>query len=959
MIFWMLLFWVGAFLLTEILRPKPNMEDARPAGQGDFQFPTATEGRAVPLIWGKVKIKGSNVIWYGNVRSVAITEDVKTGLFSSDTVTTGHKYYVGLQFALCLGPGVVLKAIRVNEKSLWSGTRAAESTFNVSRLSILGGNEFGSGGISGTVGFYPGAIDQSINAYLAGKQSPNVAYRGTSYVVFQGGYIGNSPNIVPWEFEAERYPDGLNMAAADPGAENPTNGTANPMNVIYEIMTDDIWGLGIPSSEIDVVNFQDAASALYAEGNGFAMLMDREKQASDMINEVVRQVDGTLWFDRGAGQWKMTLIRDGYDPGTLPEFDESNILELSEYTRQTWEETTNEVRLSYIDIDDNYKETYAFAQDMGNHLIQGGSVASEVRYPGVRDKALANSLAWRELRVLTYPLSKITVKMNRDGFALRPGSLFKYSNTRLGIDGVVYRVGRFAPGTLLSGEINVFAVEDIFSTGVGTFGDPVGSGWVEPNDAAVPVVSADTVVFEAGRQMVVQDPFAPTLEPRVWMGARNPGGGTVRFQSYLRTGPSHPTSGAFTEDAEVRAFLRGANLTADVEAYAAVSLRPTNVLTIDMEIADPDDISDLLVAGNNGDVASLVNIVKINDEILGFLNLTDFGTFYRMSVFYRGLFNTNQAAHSIGDTVWFLGQTGGSLTRISMADSHDEMGLQLRSVDLLEEVVEGLTPVEDVSLVRLWRQPLPVRDPVINSTYADTTNVSLDVQYTTPTGRLGEDASALLLECTVRDWRVDDVRTDHVLTAQYEDDAPELDYVLTLDPAGTPAVLAALVITDPWVDTQVWALRNDMIIAVGINTPMPTTASLSISPRHTPPEIGTEITGVALVHEFAITSELHDDDLHVGGLAANTASAAISFTETGAYAFDINTALPSSGILEADVDGGGYVTVIAAGNTTGTLTTSGGGPYSVVLRFTVAPTDDQYFRITGPTAEDGNGVLLA
>ena len=98
------LFWVGVFFLAEILRPKPKFEDARPAGLGDFRFPTATEGRVVPLIWGRCKIEGPNVVWYGGLSKQARTEEVKTGLFSSEEVVIGYRYYVGMQFALCRGP---------------------------------------------------------------------------------------------------------------------------------------------------------------------------------------------------------------------------------------------------------------------------------------------------------------------------------------------------------------------------------------------------------------------------------------------------------------------------------------------------------------------------------------------------------------------------------------------------------------------------------------------------------------------------------------------------------------------------------------------------------------------------------------------------------------------------------------------------------------------------------------
>ena len=54
-------------VVAELLRPKPDIENARPAGLGDFDFPTATEGRAIPVVFGTVKIAGPNVVWYGDL----------------------------------------------------------------------------------------------------------------------------------------------------------------------------------------------------------------------------------------------------------------------------------------------------------------------------------------------------------------------------------------------------------------------------------------------------------------------------------------------------------------------------------------------------------------------------------------------------------------------------------------------------------------------------------------------------------------------------------------------------------------------------------------------------------------------------------------------------------------------------------------------------------------------------
>ncbi|KKL46133.1 hypothetical protein LCGC14_2348590, partial [marine sediment metagenome] len=150
-IFISLFLFVASIIISELLRPKPKIQEAKPAGLGDFQFPTATEGRPVPLLWGRVRIKGANEIWHGDLAQTAITEKVKTGLFSSQRITKGWRYHLGIQFALCRGPGVVLVKVQIGDEEAFSGSVASGSRFDINKPQILGGDDFGAGGIQATV----------------------------------------------------------------------------------------------------------------------------------------------------------------------------------------------------------------------------------------------------------------------------------------------------------------------------------------------------------------------------------------------------------------------------------------------------------------------------------------------------------------------------------------------------------------------------------------------------------------------------------------------------------------------------------------------------------------------------------------------------------------------------------------------------------------------------------------
>lgn len=67
---WYVAVFVVALVVSYAMMPKPQSQP--PAGLGDIQAPTAEEGREIPVLFGTRDIKGPNVVWYGDLRSVAI-----------------------------------------------------------------------------------------------------------------------------------------------------------------------------------------------------------------------------------------------------------------------------------------------------------------------------------------------------------------------------------------------------------------------------------------------------------------------------------------------------------------------------------------------------------------------------------------------------------------------------------------------------------------------------------------------------------------------------------------------------------------------------------------------------------------------------------------------------------------------------------------------------------------------
>ena len=61
--------------ISYALQPTPKTpKGQKPFALGDFDLPTAQEGRPIPIVFGKRFIQGPNVTWSANLRAVQIEE---------------------------------------------------------------------------------------------------------------------------------------------------------------------------------------------------------------------------------------------------------------------------------------------------------------------------------------------------------------------------------------------------------------------------------------------------------------------------------------------------------------------------------------------------------------------------------------------------------------------------------------------------------------------------------------------------------------------------------------------------------------------------------------------------------------------------------------------------------------------------------------------------------------------
>jgi len=966
--FWALVaMWAISYVAAEALRPKPDIQEAKRASLGDFQFPTATQGRVVPLLWGTMKVKGPNVVWYGDLKQKAFTRHVDPGLFgSTKEYVVGYRYFLGVQFALCRGTVDKLLRVWVGDDLVWDTGQTGAGTITINKPNLFGGSELGNGGITGNLDFLVGDNSQVANTYLSDFQKePAVtgdtpAYRGTCYCVWKQGWLGNSTQIKPWAFELQRLPNQLGMSA---GKHIVNTYDANPMCMAYEIMTDTDWGMGIDPADIDTAGFITFGNTLYDEvngstkGNGISLMIDRPIEAGDLLIEIQEQCDCVFYFDPLDQKWKVNPIRGGYDIDTIPQLNDATVNAIEDFSRSTWEQSTNAVRISFSNREIDYGEDFALAQDQAMFRQQNVNIPSTRKYIGVKDATLANSLAWRDLRSEGVTMSKATVKVDRAFWGVAPGDPVALQSDTLGLNKAAYRVIKIDGGDPIDDTITLYLLEDFFEFAVPSFGDPGGTGWSDPEDALVVIPASDQVAMEAPRAITVRDPDGAGAN-RVWTGGITQGN---EAQIIIRQRNSSGTpTGAYYDSGELNNSLLKGKLQANISAENGTST--VYILADQSTLDEIEEYYDAIGAITSGDIGSrLANLIYVTtdasddpDPIVGeFMAFESFDVLtspdrIRLNNTHRGLLDTVPQTYSTNDPVYFM--VGGlAVTSFSQGNNVD---IKLIPKSTSDELLEASALVMSVTSTEREVKPYPPAAVQINSADFPSTT-SIDTNYGT------DDEDGIRFTFNRRDFRIlDEIVNIENDAADINSDFPTANMTeYQLEIIEDPGVGDVSLFTTAWdaasvgyIDaTRTEILRNN----AGV---VPSRLRAEISVRH---QLGgTQISLQKWTHDFDISASELDNDFLYGVLDHDVTSSARTITAStaGTHTFTLPAAI--AGDVEYQLNTGGWLTLITAGGTSGSVV---GLIDTDILEIrhkdTATGTIMTFLRCTNPSTADAYAIL--
>lgn len=662
---WLILVQLGLLALSlaasYYLAPKPANEKAKRIGLGDLNFPRADEGDAMPLAYGRVRINSPIVV---SIPAAAVrTLDLE---FDGDYRAT--KYYIAMKMVLALGNtetgattgGATFISMLVGDKVLpivpfdlgatVEPVTAGSEVYYLQNSDIFGGPLHG-GGMAGVLVFYGGRWDQERRAFdiwstEIAAEVPN--YRGQVVVSLTGttedannnnpflkaGWaLGETPNIPNYSFVIENP---ITISGYDETTGSIGEGDANPAAVIYDLLTNE-WGrLGNATSTVDLASFIEVATTLRDEEHGISFVIQNPNDAKDVIDQILRQIDGVLYEDPETRQYTLRLIREDYVVADLPILTVSNVLGEPVKPSSLWQETVNEVRVIWTDPEKGYKDAVAVAQDMANVAAQGGRRRSrEFRFPGVSNAKLAYHLASRELNFLARPLEKLELEVNRSQHGLKPGDAFVFTWPDWDSYSNVFRVMDLDHGTLEDGSIRITAVQDRFSFPANVFDPPetIGPTTHDPR----PII--DRTITEAPRwiqQRAYNAGLIPSVDAQHGYYLAAPEGDDSRYRvdadingaGSIADTPGRPFPGTFTVSTAY-----------DSRTKAGYDSATGLVIT--------DVVGWTPTAATAAEVAQGANLIMVGGELLTFLTVTGTGP-YTLGNVWPAVADTVPALHAVG-----------------------------------------------------------------------------------------------------------------------------------------------------------------------------------------------------------------------------------------------------------------------------------------------------------------------
>lgn len=580
--------WLG-----EVTRKRPkrvSFEEFLESNQPSEVRPLAYAGGTIELTPPR--------IWYGDFKQRAVERDshwtdyLWAGQLSFllDTITVAYRYYLGEAFALCYGPDRHVQRVTIDDRLMFQASLDLDNaggSFLIDDPQAWGGDQPpGEGGqysfCAITRGNYTDPANSYLESLLATPPNKCPGLRGISALIsvgpsgatesgyFAAGGVGFTPRLKEWKVVVRGQPDNLATGFNKIGPH------MNPMETIYEWMTSLEYGARVPLEEINLANLRANAEALHDESNGWSGQVQLPTSPEEVVRDVLAQIDAVPDNSPSLGLG-FRLIRRDYSFGSLRVLDQSVITRVNDFTPGTYEDTVNHINVEYPQDEGNdFAPRKAQYIDPANQQIQGGrEVPQTVNFLGVADSEQAQVIATRLGRAQSLPRAPLDCftfaswgRLTYIGEVV----LFEWRSPSIS---VVMRVEKITPNGPDEQDYHIVFMEDQFSTGLRTFGEPSPTGHTDPATAlltAPPSASWDSATFppeglEFTLQVTNTNQFQATITGHIIFGSYSAGGQYARIHVTEPGGVQTLSPIRLSPDADNKAQFSWPALTAGVYEF--------------------------------------------------------------------------------------------------------------------------------------------------------------------------------------------------------------------------------------------------------------------------------------------------------------------------------------------------------------------------------------------------------
>ncbi len=364
--------------------------------------------------------------------------------------TVGYGYDLTFGYAFCERADSLL-GFKFDGKIKWTGEVNTSGDY-FSAMTGKKGNKYKSDYGKSTIYCYFG--DQTTSPYQHSEYP--VCYKHLAWLYFPRAFVGDNVTSIP------RYQAKWRHLSFYPGTYNDIEGEANASYVIYYLLN---TMLKIDSSQIDETSFEYAAQLLHQEKFGISFVMTREKKTIDWIKEILRTIDGAVYYSPIDGKYKIKLFRDDYDVNTLPIFDEVNTKGYK-IERGSWSDVVTTFNFKFTNPDNGKADSIVIYNNAALTMV-GYVRQKEFSFMMIQNKFARKAVINRVIRKQGYPLATLRMKVNiMEAGDLVPGSVFIFKNDKYGLPARVYRVVTIGGDKEDSLDLEISAIEDLFSLDV-------------------------------------------------------------------------------------------------------------------------------------------------------------------------------------------------------------------------------------------------------------------------------------------------------------------------------------------------------------------------------------------------------------------------------------------------------------------------------------------------------------